>query len=98
LRTLILPKLICSAPKAHVAIQNAFLAGDYKKAKDLQDTLADGDLAMQKLGVAGLKLIVKTYYGYGNGLARSPLPNANAEALQGQKGPLDKLMDLEFSL
>jgi hypothetical protein len=53
---------------------------------------------MQKLGVAGLKLIVKTYYGYGSGLARSPLPNANAEALAGQRAVLDKLMDLESSL
>jgi hypothetical protein len=53
---------------------------------------------MQKLGVAGLKFIVKGYYGYGNGLARSPLPNANEEAFGVQKGVLDKLMDLEFSL
>jgi dihydrodipicolinate synthase/N-acetylneuraminate lyase len=87
-----------SAPKAHVALHKAFNEGDYKRAKQLQDVLADGDLAMQKLGVAGLKLIVKSYYGYGNGLARSPLPNANEEAFKGQKGVLDKLMDLEFSL
>jgi hypothetical protein len=53
---------------------------------------------MQKLGVAGLKWIVKSYYGYGNGLARSPLPRANVDAFQGQKKVLDKLMDLEFSL
>jgi len=60
--------------------------------------LADGDLAMQKLGVAGLKWIVKSYYGYGNGLARSPLPGASEEAFNGQKATLDRLMDLEFSL
>ena len=53
---------------------------------------------MQKLGVAGLKWIVKSYYGYGNGLARSPLPGANEEAFNGQKATLDRLMDLEFSL
>ena len=53
---------------------------------------------MQKLGVAGLKLIVKSYYGYGSGIARSPLPCANEEAFKGQKGVLDELMDLEFSL
>jgi len=53
---------------------------------------------MQKLGVAGLKFIVKSYYGYGNGLARSPLPNANEDAFGVQKGVLDKLMELEFSL
>jgi len=87
-----------SAPKAHVALHKAFNEGDFKKAKQLQDVLADGDLAMQKLGVAGLKFIVKSYYGYGNGLARSPLPNANEEAFGVQKGVLDKLMELEFSL
>lgn len=97
------PSVVCrradgSAPKAHVALYKAFNQGDYKRAKQLQDVLADGDLAMQKLGVAGLKFIVKTYYGYGNGLARSPLPGANEEAFNGQKEVLDKLMDLEFSL
>ena len=90
--------LTTSAPKAHVALFKAFQEGDYKRAKDLQDVLADGDLAMQKLGVAGLKLIVKSHYGYGNGIARSPLPCANEEAFKGQKGVLDELMDLEFSL
>jgi dihydrodipicolinate synthase/N-acetylneuraminate lyase len=87
-----------SAPRTHVALHKAFLEGDYKRAKELQDVLADGDLAMQKLGVAGLKWIVKSYYGYGNGLARSPLPNANEEAFGAQKGVLDELMKLEFSL
>jgi hypothetical protein len=53
---------------------------------------------MQKLGVAGLKLIVKEYYGYGSGLARSPLPSGSEEALRGQKGVLDRLMELELSL
>ena len=90
--------LTTSAPKAHVALFKAFQEGDYKRAKDLQDILADGDLAMQKLGVAVLKLIVKSHYGFGNGIARSPLPCANEEAFKGQKGVLDELMDLEFSL
>jgi dihydrodipicolinate synthase/N-acetylneuraminate lyase len=90
--------LISSAPKAHVALFKAFQEGDYKRAKDLQDVLADGDLAMQKLGVAGLKFIVKSYYGYGSGIARSPLPCANEEAFAAQKGVLDELMKLEFSL
>lgn len=60
--------------------------------------MADGDLAQQKLGVAGLKLIVSTWYGYGNGRARSPLPSGNSEAMQAQKGPLDALLELEKSL
>lgn len=81
-----------------MALYKAFHDGDYKRAKKLQDILADGDLAQQKLGVAGLKLIVSEWYGYGSGLARSPLPCGNPEAMQAQKGPLDALLDLEKSL
>ena len=87
-----------SAPKSHMALYKAFHEGDYKRAKKLQDILADGDLAQQKLGVAGLKTIVSEWYGYGSGLARSPLPSGNVEAMHAQKGPLDALRALEESL
>lgn len=90
--------MTCSAPKAHVALYKAYRDEDYKRARKIQDILADGDLAQQKLGVAGLKLIVSQWYGYGSGLARSPLPSGSLEAMRAQDGPLNALLELEKSL
>lgn len=87
-----------SAPKAHVAVYDRITAGDLKGAKAVQDVLADADLSQQKLGVSGLKLAVSHYFGYGSGLARSPLPSGDESRLAAQEGPLKRLVDLENSL
>lgn len=86
------------APKTHVALYNAWTAGDLAKAKEIQDLLSDADLAQSKLGVAGLKLATSHYFKYGSGKARNPLPSGNPSALEAQKGILDKLYQFETSL
>ena len=82
----------------HVALYKACRAGDWEKAKALQDLIADSDLAQSKLGVAGLKLAVSQYFRYGSGQARSPLPNGNPTVLDAQKVVLERLIQMEKSL
>jgi len=90
--------LVNIAPKSHAALYKAWTAGDLKGAKKIQDVLADADLAQQKLGVPGLKLAVSHYFGYGSGVARSPLPTGDGAKLASLADPLQKLVDLENSL
>ena len=90
--------LTASAPKAHVALHKAHLDGDLARARELQTVLAEGDLAQSKLGVAGLKLAVSNYFGYGSGRARRPLPDGGNDALAAQTKVLDRLIQLEKSL
>ncbi|WVF66077.1 hypothetical protein IAT40_000816 [Kwoniella sp. CBS 6097] len=90
--------LVNIAPKAHAALYQAWTAGDLKRAKKIQDLLSDADLAQSKLGVAGLKLAVSKYFGYGSGIARSPLPKGNEATLAAQDAQLGKLVEFESSL
>lgn len=81
-----------------MALIKAFQKGDYTRARQLQDLLADADLAQQKLGVSGLKLAVSEYFGYGSGKARSPLPAGDLQKFNAVKGSLDQLVELEKNL
>ncbi|OCF36237.1 hypothetical protein I316_02110 [Kwoniella heveanensis BCC8398] len=90
--------LVNIAPKAHAALFRAWTSGDLKKAKEIQDLLSDADLAQSKLGVSGLKLAVSKYFGYGSGIARSPLQKGNETTLSAQEAQLSKLVEFESSL
>ena len=81
-----------------MAVYERISAGDLKGAKEVQDVLSDADSSQQKLGVAGLKLAVSHYFGYGSGMARSPLQMVDPSRLAAQEGPLGRLVALENRL
>ena len=87
-----------SAPKAHVALYQAVMKGDLKRARELQNIISDADLAQQKLGVSGMRYAVTQYFGYGAGHPRIPMPQPNVAVFEANKPVLDELIALEKSL
>ncbi|MCJ1446876.1 MAG: hypothetical protein MMC23_007383 [Stictis urceolatum] len=84
-------------PRAHVALLEAYRAGDLPKAQHLQDILGRADLTVQRGGVVGTKEALKAEFGYG-GFARRPLPRWNKTQIQENKAAFEEVLTLERSL
>lgn len=88
------------APKAHVKAFKLFNEGKIAEAQELQNIFAHADWAVGKIGgVAGLKLVVSKYFGYGTGAVRGPLSVVGEDRLKGTDGEwIRKLVEIEKSL
>ena len=85
------------APKACVALYEAYARGEMERAWELQSVLARADWVVQKGGVVGTKAGLESWFGYG-GFARKPLPKWKKEEVAGNREGLEEVMRLEKSL
>lgn len=87
-------------PKIHNRLYALWKEGKTEEAMKLQMLLAHSDWAVGKLGgIAGLKGLVSTYFGYGEGRVRSPLVAVAPEKLKDlQDAKLLEVIELEKSM
>ena len=85
------------APKACVALYEAYTRGKMAKAWELQSVLARADWVVQKGGVVGTKAGLDSWFGYG-GYARKPLPRWGRDEVAENRKGLEEVMRLERSL
>ena len=87
-------------PKVHSKLYALWKEGKTEEALKLQTLLAHSDWAVGKLGgIAGLKGLVSTHFGYGEGRVRGPLTAAAPEKLRDIQGTkLLEVIELEKSL
>ncbi|MCJ1331485.1 hypothetical protein MMC10_008176 [Thelotrema lepadinum] len=88
-------------PKTCVALQRAYEANDFKRARWLQEILARSDEVVQKMGVVGTKVVLQALFKYG-GHARRPLPRvgediSNEQAMEWVRG-FQEAMNVEEEL
>lgn len=86
-------------PKVHVHLMTLYKAGKLAEAQALQTDLSHADWALSKTGVAGVKAVVSTHFGYGSGGGRRPLGSYNVQSLAAKdRDALEKLVSLEKGL
>ncbi|KAF7541877.1 hypothetical protein G7054_g265 [Neopestalotiopsis clavispora] len=84
------------APKTHVKLLDLWRDGKLQEAQKLQSVLSDADVALQKVGVAGVKAIVSHFFGYGTGKGRRPLGTANVGSLSEEiMKPIETVVEME---
>jgi dihydrodipicolinate synthase/N-acetylneuraminate lyase len=86
-------------PKAHVEMLRLWDEGKIKEAQELQTRFSRADWALVQLGVAGLKVALQHYYGYGGARSRRPLGMLDASKFEGETDAvIGNLVEFENSL
>lgn len=86
-------------PKVHVEVIRLYNGGEIQKAQEIQAMLSIADWALLKMGVSGVKAANVKWFGYGNSLARKPLPQIEPVAIQEDiSSAVQAVIDLEMQL
>jgi dihydrodipicolinate synthase/N-acetylneuraminate lyase len=93
--------LVNVLPKLHGQLYKLHQEGKIDEAMKLQGKLCHGDWASGRIGgIAGLKAIILTNFGYGEKFVRGPLTAINPESLPTSKyyGVIEELIAMEKAL
>jgi L-threo-3-deoxy-hexylosonate aldolase len=84
-------------PKVCVKVWNLYSEGKIQEAIALQKILSKGDWPLTKAAIAGTKMAIQSYFGYG-GYPRLPLKRQAEASVQSVKEQIKEIMDIENSL
>jgi len=84
-------------PKVCVKVWNLYSEGKRDEAFELQKILSKGDWVLTKAAIAGTKMGIQNYFGYG-GYPRRPLKRLDEVKTAGIKDGIAEVMKVELSL
>lgn len=84
-------------PKVCTKVWNLYVEGKKDEAEALQKVLSKGDWPLTKAAIAGTKMAIQTYYGYG-GYPRRPLKRLDEERIKAIADGTKAIMEIERTL
>lgn len=84
-------------PKACVRVWDLYAEGKIEEAIALQKVLSTGDWVLTKAAIAGTKMGIQSYFGYG-GHPRRPLKRLSPEKVESIKNGIAEVMHVEMQL